>query len=165
MPLVSVQLYVRDLLQGQQSPLLAPATAYVSPPVPGTAITPQVYVWGTDLTEERQTMPRNGSAGVHGGGYKYLTYQLDVWLYYIDKADAPLIDQRFPGFVDAVMQTLRAAPVPAPLLDPQTNVQSQVLEIGERMRVRYATPRAMGDEGQLWQSCTVTVQVKELLQA
>lgn len=158
MPLNSVQQYVRALLDGQQSPQQAPAQAFISPPLPGDADVPQIYVWGGRLQEQRETMPR-------GGGYKKLHWQVSIWVYMPDVADDAEIDTAFPCLIDAIMDTLRAVPLPVALSDPVTAQVSSILFVGEQLQVQYGTPRATADQRYIWQNALITADVDELLQA
>lgn len=163
MPLNSVQTYVRDLLQGQTSPELPPAEVFISPPNPGDATVPQVYVWGGQLHEERASFPRG--QGIGTGGRKWLHWTVAIWVYYPDDANSYAIDSAFPALLDAILETLRATPLPAPLTDATDGVGSSVFYIGEDIRMSYATPRAEEDQRYIWQSARIDAQVDEMIQA
>ena len=163
MPLNSVQLYVKGILDGQPSPELPAAEVFISPPNPGDATVPQIYVWGGQLHEERDAFPR--AQGIGTGGRKWLHWTVSIWVYYPDNADAYNIDTAFPTLLDAVLETLRSTPLPAALTDSMTSWPSNVIYIGEDIRMQYGTPRATEDQRLIWQSALITAAVDEMIQA
>ena len=158
MPLNSVQQYVRSQLENLTVPQNATPDVYIAPPVPGDAAVPQLYVWGGQLTETRETMPR-------GGGRKLLRWTVSIFVYSPDEADAPNIDTAFPVLLDTLAATFRAITLPVALTDSVTGAQSEILFIGEDMTIHYGQPRALQDQRYIWQNAVIQATVVELLQA
>lgn len=170
MPLNSIQLYVQSVLQGAQGPDAGgnliygqPWQVYIAPPTPGIAgYAPVVYVWGGRKVEDRWTM------GGRTGGNKRLAWEIDVYCWVPDYADGPAIDQAMPVISDYMDSLFRAVKVnaglPVPITDPVTGVESQVIDIGERMELRYFTPQAL-EEGSsfLMQMFSTRVRIYEWL--
>lgn len=163
MPLNSMQQYVKKLLDGQVSAELQPAEVFIAPPNPGDATVPQVFIWGGQLFEERESFPRG--QGIGTGGRKWLHWTIAIWVVYPDDAEAYDINTAFPALLDAILETLRAASLPVPLTDPTTGTASDIFYIGEQIRMEYATPRATEDQRIIWQSARIDAQVDEMIQA
>lgn len=158
MPLNSVQQYVQAQLVGLTVPQNATPDVYIEPPVPGDATVPQIYVWGGQLTETRDTMPR-------GGGRKLLKWNVSIFVFSPDEADAPNIDTAFPVLLDTLAATLRAIVLPVAITDSVTAVASEILFIGEDLTIHYGQPRALADQRYIWQNAVIQAAVTELLQA
>lgn len=160
MPLNSVQLYTKSIINGIVPPLLpnAPVQAYIAPPVPGDmGASPQAYVWGGTFRERRQTAPR-------GQAFKRVDYQLDVWVIHAEDPSDPNADQMFPTTVDAIMKALReTSPMPLDITDPTTGEISQVLMIGEDFEVEYAPVRSLADNRYVQYAVRIGVNVYEAI--
>lgn len=153
MPINTTQVYINGLLDGLVWPFTAvPALeSQITPPDPQVnAETPQAYVWPSRGRENRDprrggTIPRATTAD-GPSGLKAQQHNLDIYLVYFQADDDPDSDQLFPGMIDWIMEQLRLAPDPTPLLlDPWTNRGSYLIDVGEQMDYQIAV-RALDDQ-------------------
>lgn len=178
MPLVNVQTFLLSILEGLSMPYGIPAAqAYITPPDPRMqARVPAIYIWPSDGEENRSsqlagTIPRNTGPGT-ASGTKGLLHQMHVYLTWFSSnsrqgmEDGPVTqDPVFPGMVDAVLYALRfSQPNPARIFDPNTNLSSEVYNVGEDMRYRTGI-EATQDERWLRYDCLITCSVWELINA
>ena len=156
MSLNSVQLYVRDQLNGLTCATLPAAEAWVLPP-PTTqpADNPQIYVWGGRSDESRMTIPRFR-------GQKRVAHTVSCWIQWVSDSD-PANVQQFPVFMDTITYTLRSLPIPAQLTDPTTGLVSQLLNLGERIITEYGTPLALQAQGLLLHTAAMSLVAAEIL--
>jgi hypothetical protein len=172
MPINTTQVYVKNLLNGLAWPFTGvPALAcQITPPDPNVeANIPQGYVWPSRGKENRDprrggTIPR--ATGPNSpSGLKTQTHRLDVYLVWWGQDDDPDSDTLFPGMVDWVMETLRLAPDTTPvLLDPWTNRESYLIDIGEDMNYEL-TVRAVADERFNRYDALITCVISEVFAA
>ncbi len=156
MSMVAVQDYVKSVLDGMPSALLDPAIAVVQPPpVMQLAGAPVIYIWGGTLDEDRKTLPRFRAE-------KRIGYLLRIWLQWVGSND-PDIQRGFPVFLDAVRATLRSTIIPAELYDPYTNEHTQLLNLGERIKLEYGTPLATATQGMLLHTAAMQCPAAEHL--
>jgi len=169
-PIATVQGYLQQLLDGLPMPPplgVDPADSYVIPPDPNVqTTTPAIYVWPTDIEEDRdpkrggRSMPRNTGPGTFSG-VKVITHSMDLFVVWMGAGDDP----SFTGIVDAVMDALRfAAPMPTLATDPNTGVVTQINDVGEVMRGKIFI-RALDDEAWNRFDCLLTVPVIEEISA
>lgn len=153
MPINTAQVYINDLLNGLVWPFtgVPPLQSQITPPDPNVeANIPQAYIWPSRGKESRDprrggTIPRATSAN-SPSGLKVQTHRLNIWLVWWGQDDDPDSDTLFPGMLDAMMDTLRLTPDTTPLLlDPWTNRESYLIDIGEDMDYQI-TLRAVEDE-------------------
>lgn len=170
MPIVSAQVYIRNLLDGLAMPGNAPAlAAYITPPDPNVdAATPAAYIWPADGEESRNpvmggTIPRAAFTGA-ASGFKPVEHALEIYMVWFGQDDDPDSDTWFPGMVDAVMAALRASPDPAIVTDPWTGVQSNLIDVGENMTYRI-TIRALDDQRYNRYDALITLRLHELIAA
>jgi hypothetical protein len=178
MPIVNVQTFMLNILDGLQMPYGVPAAqAYITPPDPRTqARIPAIYIWPADGEENRSsslggTIPRNTGPGT-SSGTKGLQHQVDVYLTWFSSnsrqgmEDGPVTqDPIFPGMIDALLASLRySQPNPAQITDPNTNIVSEIYNVGEMMRYRTGV-EATADERWLRYDCLVTCTVWEIINA
>jgi hypothetical protein len=168
-PINSTQTYIQSLLDGMILPYALPSlAAYITPPDPNVeAEVPTAYVWPSDGDESRDpakggTIPRNTGPGTPSG-WKNIDHSIDVWLVWFAQDDDPLSDTAFPAIVDAVMYKLRTSPERPLVVDPVTEQQSWLLDIGEKMTYRI-TLRSLMDQSYNRYDGLVNVQVTEVLQ-
>jgi hypothetical protein len=158
-PLLSVQTYVKGLLDGITIPgLPTPLEAYVTPPTIEDLDGPRAYIWGSRLRIQRQTMPR-------GPGFKHLSWMIDIYLSYETNPDSPTVDQEFPAIVDAVMNVLWTTQTPLFITDPVTGVQSQLLNVGENFEFEYPPERTPATLRMLYYSARIGMELYEAVQA
>lgn len=179
MPLSSVQLYVKGLLDGlvvQDG--IGAIQAYVTPPILDTLSAPKAYVWGGRMRGRRQTMPRVGTpAAIAAGrsGFKRLDWTVDVYLNYEMNPDVPAvtIDTDFPLIIDAVFTQMWTTTMPV-LIDPNgvpTNtpangvVYTQILSVGEEFELEYPPERAPATIRMLYYSARLSFDIYEAVQA
>jgi hypothetical protein len=163
-----VQQYFRGLLDQTPMPLgLAPMAAYITPPNPGVAEVPTLYIWDAEGEEYRETMPRAKPGNLTSGGMKFLDHKLEMYVTMVDYSDDVTVDNNFPACVDAVLAVLRNTLMPVlKFPDPIVpNATSDMLWVGERMRWRLGVPRSLQDQRMLWYVCWVQVDLKEKIQA
>lgn len=173
MPLTSLQLYTRSIIDGLVIGDGIPAVeAFITPPPVDKMDAPKAYVWGGRLRAGRQTTPRKA-------GFKHLAWTLDIYLSYGTSAKSPTVDTQFPSIVDAVMAafwsvttptfvTPQGAPWAAP---PGASVatppdgSSQVLNMGEDFELEYPPERAPATLRMLYYTARLGLDVYEAVQA
>lgn len=159
MPLLSVQNYVKGLLDGLAIPgMQTPLQAYITPPTLEDLDAPHAYIWGGRLRGMRQTMPR-------GPGFKHLDWTVDIYLVYETNPDSPTIDLEFPSIVDAVMNQLWTTTTPLFINDPVTGRKSQLLDVGENFEFEYPPERTPATLRMLYYSCRIGLNLYEAVQA
>jgi hypothetical protein len=168
-PLNTVQFFLRDTLDGLVLPLgLGNLAAFISPPNPGDGMVPAVYVWGSNGSESRLTVPRAQHLNVASGGDKTLVHQADVWLVWFGSSEDPDVNAQFPAIIDRVMGALRNTRLvdgAQYVTDPVTGQLSQLLDVGEDMSWEYAPVKAIVDQRYLRYDARVTVTVTEVIQS
>jgi hypothetical protein len=171
MPINAAQTYLQQLLDQMAMPLsgVPPLAAYITPPDPNVeAEAPTAYIWPSTGDESRDsrkggTVPRNTGPGTPSG-WKNIAHSLNVYVVWFMQDDDELADTAFPSIVDAIMFQLRTAPNPAPAIDPFTQQQSWLLDIGENMTYRIDL-RAVADQRYNRYDALITVPVAEVFQA
>lgn len=171
MPIVSVQSYLLQLLDGLQMPYGQPAAnAFVTPPDPRVqARIPAIYIWPAPSEENRSdrlggTVPRNTGKGT-ASGTKGLMHNMDIYLTWMSINNAQQSDPIFPGMIDAILAALRySQPNPAYVTDPNLNITSTIYNVGEEMRW---TPgiEALEDERWIRYDCLISLPVWEIINA
>lgn len=170
MPIVSTQNAIMSILQGLPMPggnyLLE---AFITPPDPETDYTnPHAYLWPTTGKESRNpgdggAIPRNTGVGTPAGT-KPIRHEFEIFLRWYANNDDVNADSWFPGMVDAVLWALRTCPDPQIAVDPYTEVESQLIGIGEQMSY-HITIRATEDEAYNLYDALITLSVLEILHA
>jgi hypothetical protein len=172
MPIVTVQSFLLNLLDGLEMPYGQPAAdAYITPPDPRVrSRNLAIYIWPSDGDENRSTelggtIPRNTGFGT-ASGTKGIQHQFDIymtWTGAINKGKQT--DPLFPGMIDAVMAAMRySQPNPAYLTDPNTGLTSTVYNVGEVMRYHPGL-EDLADERLMRYDCLVTVSIWEIMNA
>lgn len=172
MPINTVQQYVKSHLDGMNLPLgLGQVQAYITPPNPGEAVTPQVFIWGSHGDETRLTVPRAEYQALSTGGDKTLVHRLDVWVVWFGSTEEPTADAAFPAVIDALMGVLRNMPLvdaagnTQHLTDPVTGQLSQIVKLGENMSWDYGPVRAVADQRYLRYDALINCEVTEIIQS
>jgi hypothetical protein len=170
MPIVSCQNAIMGILQGLPMPngnyLLE---AYITPPDPETDYSnPHIYIWPTKGSESREpgaggTIPRNTGVNTPSGT-KPIRHHLEAFLRWYANNDDPNADTWFPAQVDAVMWALRTATDPLVVTDPLTDIETQLIGIGEEMQYMI-TIRATADEAYNLYDCLISIPLWELIHA
>ena len=116
-------------------------------------------------------MPRVTNFTQSTGGFKYLTYQLDIYLKYLTNPQDAEIDQEFPIFVDTVLYQLYNTVMPV-FIDSQGNVVnagganiSQITSIGEEWDMDYPPEMTPSTQRMLLYGCRITMMLEEVIQA
>ena len=136
----AVQTYVKDLLDGLESPLYTSnLVAYINPPNPGKLRGPAVFVWATNGTNRRQTAPR-------GHGFSSVPWIVNCWLMAPGNSSDDDADSAFACLVDAVAEAWATAPMPLLYTDPVTNVVTQFTAIGEEWSVEQSPVHSTVDQ-------------------
>jgi hypothetical protein len=165
-PLNSVQLYVKGLLDGLELPSpMPPLKAYVAVPPVSSEATPIAFVWGSNAREARHTMPRAQPGQPATGGFKKIPYLLEVWIQHAESASGQNADSKFPSIVDAVTAVLRNTQMPVTITDPDTGQTSTILEIGEEIDVDYPPARAIQQQRIYDYRARLTLPIREEIQA
>lgn len=170
MPLVTVMNYLQQQIDGLNLPLsIGRLTAYIQP-APGAddGSGANAYVWGANLDEARETVPRAAHGNLASGGNKELTHRVNIWLVWFTDPDDPNINLGFPAIVDAVMAVYRNVEMldqTQHAIDPITGQESNLLNVGEKMSAEYAPVRAVADQRLLRFDAMVEVEVIEVIQA
>jgi hypothetical protein len=158
MSLVAVEDAVQSLLNGQTTPYLDPAQAWVRPPTFVFLTTPQIFIWSGDWTDERHTIPRLM-------GQRRAIHQLTVWLQVATSSSGDIANGTaisFPYLIEGVLSTLRTIPIPIALTDPATGATSVLQSIGETFKVKHPVPMAANPQSDIiWQNATITVTTTE----
>lgn len=169
MPLNSVQLYVANLIDNLEVPILntQPIEAWITPPVNEDIDRPKAYIWGGRARGHRQTAPRNISQKLVDGrsGFKEINWTVDIYLVYETVPDDPNIDQVFPCIVDAVMTKLWTTPLNSFITDPTTGVVSEITSIGEEWDFEMLPERTPNTLRMIYYTCRISANVTEILQA
>ena len=170
MPIASTLSYVKGLLASLPMPgELPPMNAYITPPDPNVeADIPTAYVWPSEGDENRDsgkagTVPRNTGPGT-ASGFKNIEHAIDVYVVWFGADDQPDIDSLFPGIVDAVMFALRTSADPATAVDPYTEQETTLIDVGETMRYRI-TLRSLVEQAFDRYDCLLSLSVLEVIQA
>ena len=169
MPIVAVQTYIQNLLDG----LIMPGgagnlVAYITPPDPNQETDlPTAYIWPSDGDESRDpakggTVPRNTGINTDSG-YKVYLHHMDVYLIWNGQDDDPQADAWFPGMVDAVMLVLRTSQDPVPAQDSWTGGMSTLIDVGENMSYRI-TLRSLADQRYNRYDALISLEVIEIMQ-
>lgn len=135
MSIVTVQNWIRSQLNGLIIPGPAgvePLEAVITPPDPNDEPQPMAYIWPSNGTENRQSMPRNSGPGTPAA-WKNFHPSIDVYLTWFVSSDDPHADNAFPSVVDAILHALRYSPDPARVQDPNTGEVSWLGGVGEEM--------------------------------
>jgi hypothetical protein len=140
LPIAAACAYVKSILNGLAMPGgLDPMVAYIMPPDPNVeAQFATAYVWPTEGDESRNpetggAIPRNTGPNTPAGT-KSQVHSIDVFCVYMQADDDPQADSLFPGVIDAVMDALRTSEDPARIIDPYTGGDSQLIDLGEKMK-------------------------------
>jgi hypothetical protein len=171
MPINTIQVFLRDTLSGLVLPLgLGNLTSVISPPNPGDGTDATAYIWGSSGREARMALPRGQFSDPSGtGGEKRIIHNPNVWLVWFGSSEETNIDVEFPAIVDAVMATIRNAPLTDASQhssDPVTGALSQVLAVGENMSYEYGPVRGTTADQRIWRfDAQLTVEVVEVIQA
>jgi hypothetical protein len=151
MGIAAAQTYVQQLIDQLPMPGALPnLAAYVTPPDPNVdAEAPTAYVWPSDGDESRDsqkggTVPRNTGPGT-GSGWKNIAHSMDIWVVWFGADDDDLADITFPGVMDFIMACLRTSPERPLAVDPWTQAQSWLVDIGEKMTYNIKL-RALADQ-------------------
>jgi hypothetical protein len=164
-PLTSMQIYVKNLLDGLVIGNALPnLKAYITPPVVDELDGPRAYVLGARLAGRRQTTPR-------GPGFKHLGWVMEVYLSYeTNPNNDATVDLEFPQVIDAVMTQLWTTTIPT-FVDVNgipsgtaTNNASQVLSIGENFELEYPPERLPATLRMLYYTARLGIDVYEAVQ-
>jgi hypothetical protein len=169
MPLNSVHTALKQILDG----LVIPGTAgtldaYIMPPDPRDEPPPAIYLYPARGPEKRQALPRNQTEGINSSqaGWKQIDHTVDGYLtWFCENDPAAQVDSAFPAVIDAVMAALREGPSPYYVTDPLTGLQSDLVDIGERMEYDAVAPRTTSAEALLRFDALITIHVLEFFQA
>ena len=168
MPIVTVQGFVKDLIDGTAPPgdtgLAGPLVALITPYDPDESGEARAYIWPSAGTENRRAMPRNTGPGTNAG-WKNLRHNLDVFLTWFDSDTAVDADVNFPALIDFVMDLLRTCQDPVIVTDPETGRVSQLVDVGENLLYEYVPPESMDDQRYLRYDAKITVSILEMVQA
>jgi hypothetical protein len=154
----SVFQHVRGVLDGLPLPGQSwPLTVrIVPPPVEPLGDKPLAYLTlAGEMKGKRQTMPR-------GAGFTGMDWPIGITVDFQDLSTDPNLEQAFYLITDAILIALWAAPMPALITDPTTQVQTQMTAIGEDYGMRMgnlvttASNRVLMFRGQI----TTTVREK-----
>lgn len=155
MPQNSVTVYVKNLLQGLESPQLPPLNVVISDPVwADIAAAPIAYIWAArGELFERQTAPRPIA-------WQKWKWTLTCSMLTVMDRDDPTISSAFPLLIDQVNAAVATTPIVAVIQDPVTGFQSQVLAIGEHSQHEYARLKATGSGGEELVRLGVDLQIE-----
>jgi hypothetical protein len=169
--IVTVQSFIRALLDGLEMPANVPAAeAFITPPDPRVkAKVPAIYIWPSDGQENRSgglggTVPRNTGPGT-ASGTKGLLHQFDIYATWFSANQGKQADPLFPGIVDTIMMALRTSqPNPYEATDPYTGQVSSIDNVGEVMKYRIGI-EATADERWLRYDSLIQCSIWEQIRA
>jgi len=153
----SVKKHIADLLNGVTVSTVTGALAMdVELPSITVPTTPIGWVWAQGWDETRY-------AGSHGTGYKKLTYDVfAVIVWDVDPSTAT--DQsQFDDLLEQVVHTLRTATLQVTLTDAISGRTSNLMDLGESIKVERADPVAIADQGPIRYVATITTKAFELV--
>jgi len=158
-PLNSVQLYVRELLDELQIPGLNVALeSYVTPPMVEDIDRPKAYVMASRGRARRQTAPR-------GPGFKRIDWTVDVYVTYETTPDSETVDQEMALIIDAICTKLWTTTMPLFIEDPTTGLRSQILQVGEEFDIEYPPERTPATLRMLYYTARIGFDIYEAVQA
>lgn len=168
MPLLSVQTYVKNLIDGLIINDGIPAlTAYITPPTVEDLDGPRAYVWGARQKVHRQSMPRTAPNNASTAGFKFFDYTVDIYLVYLTNPDVASNDTDFPLIIDTVLSQLWNTTMPV-FIDASGNVVpsggvgiSQILNIGEEWDLDYPPEKTPATLRMLYYTCRIGMMVQE----
>jgi hypothetical protein len=172
MPILSTCTYLQQLLDGLAMPgENTPAMAsYVDPPDPNEETDiPTAYVWPTNGDESRDpknsgSMPRNSGPGTFSGD-KPMVHAVDIFIIWMGSADDDATGAIWLGIIDAVMAALRTAnPMPYMIMDPWTQAESQIADVGEVMNYKTVLS-ALEDQAYNRYDALIRLPVTEVISA
>lgn len=174
MPVLAVCNYIQGLLSGLPMPgeNTPPMKAQIIPDDPQVETDiPTAYVWPDpqEHGEESRdgpaaTVPRNTGPGTPAG-FKSLTHKINVYIVWMGPGDDPQAGPVWLGIIDAVMAAFRTTyPMPQVITDPWKGQQTQVADLGEKMRWRTALS-ALADQAYNRFDALIQCQVTEVIQA
>lgn len=143
-------------------------SAFITPPDPRTdAQDPAAYIWSSRGAERRQALPRGNTPGAGSlAGWKEIDHEVSIWLTWFDEDSDSDADTSFPAVLDAVLNALRTSgKSPLYTSDPLTGMQSDLVDIGERMEYELVPPRSTASERFLRYDAQITARVLEFFQA
>ncbi len=168
MPLVTVQTYIKSLLNGLIVPGpagIGPLEAFIQPPDPNDdTIRPAAYIWASGGREVRQSMPRNTGPGTPAG-WKDVYPDVEIYLVWFDSDEDPYADTAFHSVIDAVMQVLRTSPDPAQVVDPNSGLVCELAGVGEHMTWQALSVTSTADQRWLRFDALLLVPYIEFIQA
>jgi len=176
MPLNSVQLYVKGLLDGLTIPgppgeASTSLTAWITPPTLEDLDAPRAYIWGGRQRAHRQSMPRVTNFTQSTGGFKFLDYTIDIYVVYLTNPQDTMVDQEFPIILDTILYQLWNTTMPI-FIDSQGNEVSeggenisQVLSIGEQWDMEYPPEKTPATQRMLYYTARISMLLQEAIQA
>jgi len=163
---------LRTMLNGVTLPgMIGTLEAFITPPDPREDPPPAAYIWSSRGRESRQSLPRNQTmvqppgTGFAQAAFKTIDHTVDVYVTWFGEATAPDADAAFPQGLDGIMQILRTGPSPLSVTDPATGIQSELVDIGERMNYQLVPMRSVRDQRILRYDCAFTLMILEEFQA
>lgn len=168
MPLLSTQVYVKNLIDGLIINDGIPAlTAYITPPTVEDLDGPRAYVWGARQRVKRRSMPRTAPNDQTGAGFKFYDYRMDIYLAYLSNPDTASNDTDFPLIIDTVLYQLWNTTMPVFIDASGTVVSSggpnisQITSIGEEWDLDYGPERTPSTLRMLYYTCRIGMSVHE----
>lgn len=158
----AIKTWLAPYLDGLTVPTIpAPLRVRVQPRSIERLTTPLAWIWIGESQESRLGGPRGQPTGK-----RRVVHQLMVEVAW-DIAPASNDPQAFDDLVNAVLWTLRRLPISGVVVtDPITHEQSQLLVIGEDLRVIQPLPDALTPQGDVLRYLAqVITPVEELLSA
>jgi hypothetical protein len=168
MPVNTVHRALLEILDG----LILPGTtgtlaAFITPPDPRDDPPPAIYLWASRGSERRQALPRGNTPGAGSlAGWKEIDHIVEGYLTWFGEDTDPDADTNFPAVLDAVMFALRTSgQSPLYTSDPLTGLQSDLVDIGERIEYELVPPRSTANQRYLRYDALLTIHVLEFFQA
>jgi hypothetical protein len=153
-----VQTHAKSITDGIKSPLYKlPLVAYITPPNPGKLTGPAAYVWATNGTNRRQTMPR-------GAGFRETNWSISIWLMSPDTASNPNADSAFAALVDSVVEAWVTTTMPISIEDPLTGLTTQLVSVGEEFTIEQSPAHVLADQRIFLYEALIRFTIKEIAQ-
>jgi hypothetical protein len=131
--------------------------AQVQPPPSDVLEAPRVWIWAGTVAEKRLGGPRVGGVGTKQDTY---TIQLaPLWNFDPSNSDP----SQFDDLLNALLVALRTMTIPQRLTDATTGAVSDLIKIGEDLRVECPPPAAFGTGELLLYTAVIEAEVWELV--
>jgi hypothetical protein len=168
MSINAVAQYVRDQINGLDSPYLPPLVAWVQPPQVGDfGAAPEAHVWPISVHGKRWTMTRGRMTAelqpIPGsGGNRRQTFEVAVYVKVALDTQGPHSDAAFPALIDTILRKFYSIPIVVQIVDPDNaELVSAILNIGEDYNIEMSPAHALEEQGMVGADALITLPLIE----